>query len=394
MALPPLAAFEFAAGRSKQIAYIGSDHHLHELFVTAGDTAWRSADLSIRTGWGTVGNQRGLVGFSFETNRSKQVLIADPTNHVHEFSVKSGEDWVHVDLTNTEVPAYLEYLGTGFAWESGRSKHLVYPEGSGAGSLNHASVRVGERWRQEIITAAALAPPMLFRGLGSFVVDASLAGFGWDVGGTAQVAYLGADGAVHEIVAGLDRVWHYANISSRVPGAPRPAYALSAYPWEVGRTKQIAYFDANGSIQELFCSVDSDWMFASPNLTEQTGCPRVNTPLRRRLVGYEWPSGRSKTIVFIDDAGHVIELTCGTTGGWSFADLMTRATDITTAGPPPPAHPTLDYFAAYAWSVLGSKQVVYVGADMSIHELFTRPDGSWGHDNLTTRTSSPTVVFV
>lgn len=385
--------FALEAGHSKQVLYIGNDHRVHELSVVVGGS-WQHANISQRaqTSARIADNfETHLIGFPWENNRSKQVFFVDNLNHVHELFVRVGGDWNHADLT-TLTPIYLMYLGTGYGWQAGRSKHLVY---ASAGEILEDHVEVGGRWGSRNLSSEARisVPPRTYPGLGSLVGGASLAGYEWQTGNSQQVAYIGIDNHIHELYAGADNIWRYVDLTARVRarGVSAPDASsirrnsfIAGYSWEEGRSKQVLYFDDSGAIHELYCRAGGDWNWA--NLTALTGVPRVSSSRPNRMVGYAWPEGRTKQVVYIDNDRHVRELFCRVDSTWASADL----TEI--SGGAPLAHPTDNLIAACAWRGGGTKQVVYVDASRHIVELFCGLDGVWRWVDLTARIpSSPTV---
>jgi hypothetical protein len=383
--LPPIVSFAWEAGRSKQVFYVGADSRVHELVIRVGDRSWSHANISSRaraTGNAATTFPAQLVGFAWEADRTKQVIFVDDTNHVHELFVNVDDrDWNHADLS-TIAPVFLQYMGVGFAWEENRSKHLVYPSGR---EIMEMSVGIGGRWtvRNLSIDARVPVPPRTFPGFGSLINHAALSAYGWSAGHSQQIAYVGTNGHIHELVSGLDGVFRYADLTARAnaPVLSSAATFLAGYAWEEGRSKQVAYVD-RGEIHELSCRADADWEYA--NLTSRTGCPRVSSSSYKRLVGYAWPEARTKQLVYVGDDRHVYELRCREASDWEeCVDLTLRARDMAsgTAGAPG-VHPRHDWFSACAWPEGRTKQVAYVGADANIYELHVGPDGVWRFANL------------
>jgi len=387
-----IVSFDWEAGGSKQVLYIGSDHEVHELSVVAGGS-WQHANISqrARTSARIADNfATHLIGFAWEDNRSKQVFFVDNLNHVHELFVQAGGDWNHADLT-TLIPLYLMYPGIGYAWKAGRSKHLVHPT---MGAILEAHVEIGGRWGTRNLTVEARVPvaARTYSGLGSLVGGASFAGYDWQTANSQQVAYIGIDNHIHELYTGADGIWHYADLTARARarGMSAPDASslernsfIAGYGWEEGHTKQVLYFDDTGAINELYCRVGEDWNWA--NLTDLSRAPRVSSSRYNRMVGYGWREGGTKQVVYIGDDRHVHELVCGLNSNWTSADLTNLS------GGAPLAHPTDNLIAACGWHEGRTKQVVYVDANRHVVELYCGLDGVWRFADLTARTSSPAV---
>lgn len=387
MTAPSIVSFAWEAGHTKQVLYV-SGEQVHELYATRD--GWRHANVS-EDAHATISvsdPDHQLIGFAWEAGRSKQVFYGDYHNHVHELFVSAGDShWQHADLTD-QLPLYLEYLGTGYAWEEDRSKHLVFPE---QGIIGEALVKPDVRWSTNNLTAdvPVKIPPRTYPGLGSFTSGASFAGYGWVTGHSQQVAYVGTDGHIHELTEKrAPRMWEHADLTVDA-GAPLPSSTrlnsfIAGYAWEEGHSKQVLYFDDSGAIHELYRGLEGPWRWV--NLTDRTGAPRVSSSQYKRMVGYAWPEGRTKQVVFIGDDRHVHELNCGVDGDWApVADLTV------ISGGAPLAHPTDNLIAACAWREGGTKQVVYADAQRHIIELNVGLDGVWRFADLTVVTSSPSI---
>jgi hypothetical protein len=162
-------------------------------------------------------------------------------------------------------------------------------------------------------------------------------------------------------------------------------FRIAAYGWEKGFSKQVVYRAVDGHIHELFFSAGGiePGFWDHADLTQITGAPPPASI--GAFSGYEWEPLASKQVVYTTDDGHLHELFVQVGDFWSHADLTQMA------GAPP----TFDAFsfAGYQWRAAGTKQVVYVGADSHIHELFVPVGGSWSNADLTALTGG-TPLFV
>src|SRR6266849_2449055 len=100
----------------------------------------------------------------------------------------------------------------------------------------------------------------------------------------------------------------------------------------------------------------------------------------KTLVGFDWPEGRSKQVVYVSQDHHVHEFVGGMGGRWEHADLTTLA------GAPPASS---RFITGYAWPESSTKQVAYLSMDGHIHELWVQPGGKWQHVDRTAVTAGP-----
>ncbi|MGX4691545.1 hypothetical protein [Streptomyces sp. JNUCC 63] len=266
-----LSGYEWAAGNSKQVAYLDSAGHVHELYVTSGGN-WAHADLMDQTRMtgspAPPASGSALSGYEWAAGNSKQVAYLDSAGHVHELYVTSGGNWAHADLMD-----------------------------------------------QTRMTGSP-APP---------ASGSALSGYEWAAGNSKQVAYLDSAGHVHELYVTSGGNWAHADLmdQTRMTGSPAPPAgrpALSGYEWAAGNSKQVAYLDSAGHVHELYVTSGGNWAHA--DLTRQAGAsPAVGSA----LSGYEWAGGRnSKQVAYIDSAGDVQELYVTPEAFWLHEDLSAR----------------------------------------------------------------------
>jgi hypothetical protein len=210
-----------------------------------------------------------------------------------------------------------------------------------------------------------------------------LVGYAWAAGGTKQLAYFGRDNPrhIHELYVGLDRPWGYADLmagtDARTTGVDPTV--LSGYDWTVGGTKQIVYDCA--WICELYAG-SAGWSFTNLSyLLWQEGPPEPGWR-KRALVGFDWPARGSKQIAYLDDAGHVHELSVVSGGNWSHADLTAMTSAPLNTG---------KQLTGFSWSAGNAKQVAYLDDAGHIHELSVVLGGNWSHADLTAMTGAAPV---
>lgn len=206
-----------------------------------------------------------------------------------------------------------------------------------------------------------------------------LVGFDWPEGRSKQVVYISQDHHVHEFHVGMGGTWQHTDLT-RLVGAPlATSRFLVGYAWSDGGTKQITYLGPAGHLHELCVSVGGTWQHT--DLSALTGAP----PAHQVSAGYAWEAGHSKQVVFLGDDGHLHELSVEAGQSWQHTDLSA----LTNA--PLPASP---FLVGYEWRERRSKQLVYVGQDGHLHELFLLAGGNWDHLDLTAMTNAPRAVEI
>ncbi|MDT5320870.1 MAG: hypothetical protein QOD88_3392, partial [Mycobacterium sp.] len=82
---------------SQHVNYIGTDKHVHELYITAG-AGWVDNDLTTLAGAVPPTPTTAHDGYRL-SNDSKHVNFIGTDNHVHELYITAGAGWVDNDLT-------------------------------------------------------------------------------------------------------------------------------------------------------------------------------------------------------------------------------------------------------------------------------------------------------
>lgn len=345
-ARPTLAGYAWGTGGSKQLVYLTGDGHVHELFVRV-HANWLHADLTAITG-APAANGNALTAYSWETGASKQVVYLTGDGHIHELFVHSGGAWGKADLTQiTGAPPATGNTLAAYSWEDGLTKQVVYLTGDG--HIHELFVRVGGAWGHADLSALTGAPA---------AAGNRLSAYGWEAGGSKQVIYTTGDGHIHELFVHVGGAWGHADLSALTGAPPVSGPSLTGYGWDEGLSKQVAFLTADGHVHELFVRLGGAWAHA--DLTAIAGGPSAPGST---LVGYSWKGGSSKQVVFLTGDGHVHELWVRRNSTpWAHADL----TQITAA----PAAAAGSPISAYSWYTGGSKQVIYLTADGHVHEMF------------------------
>jgi hypothetical protein len=379
---------------SKQVICSDFAGHVHELSVTT-QSPWRHDDLTMATAAPAAVAGSALSGYAWETDtyRSKQVVFLDSAGHVHELYLTPQTPWQHADLTAmTGAPAAAAGSALcGYAWvtDSYVSKQVVFLDS--AGHVHELHVTTSSPWQHADLTAMTDAPAAAAGSPLSGYAYAWIAGVPFFAGNySKQVVYLDPAGHVHELHVTTSIPWQHADLTA-LTGAPAAVTGspLSGYAWETPnyKSKQVVFLDALGHVHELCVTPETpqaQWQHG--DLTALTGAPAavVGSP----LSGYAWETANynSKQVVFLDSAGHVHELYVTTQSPWQYADLtaVTGAPGAVTGSP----------LNGYAWVTdsYDSKQVVFLDSVGHVHELHVTTHSPWQHADLSAITAAPAAL--
>jgi hypothetical protein len=201
-----MVGYAFSAGRSKQVAYVGPDGHIHELFLEAGGV-WQHLDLTSWTGAPRAVDL--MVGYEWPEGRCKQVAFVGEDHHLHELYMVVDQSWQHADLHSiTNAPLATDILA-GYAWPNGHAKQVAYVGQDGG--VYECSVAMGQAWQWANLTDLAQA---------SLTPITSITGYAWSAGGSKQVAYIGDDGALRELWMPRTGNWTYTDLHQMVMAVP------------------------------------------------------------------------------------------------------------------------------------------------------------------------------
>jgi hypothetical protein len=91
-------AYAWEKGGTKQVVYRAADGHIHELFVSVG-RSWMHADLTQLTRAPLPDADSAFAGYQWDAGGTKQVVYITSDDHIHELFVAVGGSWSHADLT-------------------------------------------------------------------------------------------------------------------------------------------------------------------------------------------------------------------------------------------------------------------------------------------------------
>jgi hypothetical protein len=373
-----IIGYPWSAGGTAQVAFtkdVPADGHMRELYIANGGP-WQYADLNS----GVLKPDSGSVlraGYEWPAGGTKQVVFTqDPQdnyfNHIHELYVATGGSWAAADLTVlTGAPPAYEGVLTAFAWNAGGTKQIAYR--SADGHIRELHVGVGGTWAAADLTQKYGAPSTAVPG------GFNISGFEWQ--GLKEIVYV-SNGNIYELYIAKGSTWKHANLTT-TSGAPYAMYEnLHGFAWAPGKTKQVVFTTSDRHIHELYVGPGGTWQHA--DLTQITKSP-ILLDVNFAFTAYSWDAGATKQVAYLGLGGHIHELYVGTDGIWRHADL-TQA-----VGAPLPTQAAGARVFGYQWPKEASKHVLYPSDDGHIHQLSVKQGGAWKHVDLTTNSGAPAL---
>ena len=100
-----LAGYAFPGGRSKQVAYVGQDSRIYELYVEAGKV-WQCVNLT-ELAQAPLTAMTSLSGYAWSAGDSKQVTYMGDDGEIRELWMPRTGNWAYTDLSQIvmAVPA-------------------------------------------------------------------------------------------------------------------------------------------------------------------------------------------------------------------------------------------------------------------------------------------------
>lgn len=282
-----LAGSVWSGGHTQQIAYAGpmnANGHIYEL-VMYQDHPWSVEDIMQQTIGAAPADGFALVAFDWKAAGTKHLVYTGRDGHLHELSAGTTGLWSYIDLTQTtNTPPAANALLAAYAFESGKTQHVVYV--SGDGHVLELTSGLDGNWSHSDLTSVTGAP---------LAGATLLVAYAWEAAETRQVVYTSDDGALYELACGQQGAWTFADISS-LTGAPLASgSALAAYTWETGNAKQIVYVDSNHHIVELQMPLHGAWEYT--DLTQLLNVPEASTDV---IAAHEWTPEFAKHVVYLD----------------------------------------------------------------------------------------------
>ncbi|WP_197514769.1 choice-of-anchor D domain-containing protein [Mycobacterium sp. 852013-50091_SCH5140682] len=237
---------------SKHVFLVGTDGHVHELFIGSSGR-WADNDLTALAGGATPRLTTTLTSHRLGDD-SQHVFFIGTDGHVHELFIGSGAgaSWADNDLTAlagamspnpaTALTSYRLGDDSQHVFFIGTDSHVhELFIGSGAGAS----------WADNDLTAMA----------GAVISTPGTALTGFPLGnGSQHVFFIGADSHVHELDIDSGGSWadhDLTTLAGAVP--PIPATGLTGYP--LGNdSKHVFFIGAGHHVHELFFTAGPGWV--------------------------------------------------------------------------------------------------------------------------------------
>ena len=246
-AVPPTPTSALAGHRlgddSKHVFFIGTDKHVHELFIAPGGR-WDDNDLTALATAKPPTPTSALTSYRLSDD-SQHVFFIGTDNHVHELFIDGGS-WADNDLTALAgagaVPPTPTSALAGYRL-SDDSQHVFF---IGTDNHVHELFIAGAGWHDNNLTTLA--------GAGAVPPTPTSALAGYPLSDDSQhVFFIGTDSHVHELdIAGAG--WNDHDLTT-LAGAgavpPTPASALTGYPLS-DNSKHVFFIGTDDHVHELF----------------------------------------------------------------------------------------------------------------------------------------------
>jgi Abnormal spindle-like microcephaly-assoc'd, ASPM-SPD-2-Hydin/Fungal fucose-specific lectin len=245
-AVPPIPTSALAGFRlsndSKHVYFIGTDNHAYELYFTVA-TGWVFNDLTSLAHAVRPAANSAIDGHRLSDD-SKHVFFIGTDNHVHELFIAGGGRWADNDLTalagaGAKPPTPTSAL-TSYRL-SDDSQHVLF-----IGTDNHVHELFidGGSWADNDLTALA--------GAGAVPPIHTSALTGYPLSNDSQhVFFIGTDSHVHELdIAGAG--WNEHDLTTLAGAvAPTPSSGLTGY--RLGdNSKHVFFIGTDNHVHELF----------------------------------------------------------------------------------------------------------------------------------------------
>ena len=225
---------------SKHVFFIGTDNHVHELFIAPGGR-WADNDLTTLAGVGAKPPTPTSALTSYRlSDDSQHVFFIGTDNHVHELFIDGGS-WADNDLTALAgaVPPTPTSALTGYPL-SDDSQHVFF-----IGTDNHVHELFidGGSWADNDLTALAGAvPPTPTSALTGYPLSND----------SQHVFFIGTDSHVHELDIAAGGIWADNDLTTLAGAvAPTPSSALTGYRLS-DNSKHVFFIGTENHVHELF----------------------------------------------------------------------------------------------------------------------------------------------
>jgi hypothetical protein len=145
------SAWEFAGTR--QVVYTGDDGTLYELVCEQQGT-WSFVDITSLTG-APLASGSALATYAWETGNTKQIVYVGSNHHIVELQMPLHSAWEFTDLTQLlHVPEASEDVIAAHEWTPEFAKHVVYLDTLENPRIHSLLFKHGEQWQHTDVTKA------------------------------------------------------------------------------------------------------------------------------------------------------------------------------------------------------------------------------------------------
>jgi hypothetical protein len=364
---------------SQHVNFIGTDNHVHELYIAPGADGWVDNDLTALAGAAALGPFPTPLDGYWGSDGSQHVNYIGADDFVHELYFAPGAaGWVDNNLTQLAGGDSVGAEGPGLLngyWGSDGSQHVNYL--GAAGSILHVHqlyIAPGaDGWVDNDLTQLAGAAPPPIGAPAGLVLD----GY-WGSDGSQHVNFIGIhnDLHMHELYIAPGADGWVDNDLTQLAGAVAPLFgvptALDSY-WGADSSQHVNFIGVDLHVHELYIAPGAaGWV--DNDLTQLAGAVALLSGVPTALDGY-WGADSSQHVNFIGVDGHVHELYIAPgAAGWVDNDLTQLA-----GGVLPVAGTVLDGY----WGADSSQHVNFIGVDGHVHELYIAPGAGWVDNDLT-----------
>jgi len=155
-----LAGYAWEAGGTKQVVYTGTDGDVYEL-VCGQSSSWSFADLTSLTG-APLSVGTALAAYAWEPGRAKQVVYVGSNHHIHELQMPLQGTWEHTDVTQLlGAPEASQDVIAGHEWTPQFAKHIVYLDTAENPHIHSLLLKHGEQWHHRDVTGFTGSQPVV-----------------------------------------------------------------------------------------------------------------------------------------------------------------------------------------------------------------------------------------
>jgi hypothetical protein len=155
-----LAAYTWEAGGTRQVVYTSNNGDVYEL-VCGQDGRWTYADVSGLTA-APLAAGTALSSFAWETGLSKEIVYVGSDRHIHELQMPLHGGWNHTDLTQLlGVPEASDDVIAGHEWTPEFAKLIAFLDTAENPHIHSLLLRHGGQWEYTDVTSFTGSQPLV-----------------------------------------------------------------------------------------------------------------------------------------------------------------------------------------------------------------------------------------